>query len=81
MCATPERWTHIIISSSHVPVPIGEYPKLLSSPSNILPRGFHFPPSPVLKSIGSIQIEFNRTMSDPLVFRLGPSSLAHLIFP
>lgn len=29
MGVTPECWIHIIILFSHVPVPVGEYPKLL----------------------------------------------------
>lgn len=72
---TPECWTNIITFyySFHVPAPLGEYPKLLYTP----PRGFNFPPSPVSRSIGLIQIVFRL---DTWSFRLGCSSLAQLMF-
>ena len=75
MSGTPECWTNIITFyySFHVPAPLGEYPKLLYTP----PRGFNFPPSPVSRSIGLIQIVFRL---DTWSFRLGCSSLAQLMF-
>lgn len=62
------------------------YPLMCQFPSenapnscNIPPRGFHFPSSPVLESISLNRIEFSQTISGPLFFRLGRSSLSHLI--